>query len=286
MGKLTRPSLTFLLGMANVRLGVWLPSPRAICQYRERLNELPEPAPSRVSTFVQARLKGIPMTKRPPPRPIPFKARPHYLLKELLGWSSYRDRFVYVTDGGHYENLGLVELLRKGCTDIYCFDATGDFMETFRTLGQAIALARSELGVEICIEPEPMAPKEKDGPAQKDHVVGRFRFRSDPLDEWQGRLVFAKAAVTESASWDIQAYWRADKRFPCHPTYEQLYTDERFEAYRALGHYTASQAIKTMRAERDRDRRSNGKGPKECPPTSSPGRARVRFGKLRHRSRP
>ena len=51
----------------------------------------------------------------------------------------------------HYENLGLVELLRRGCTEIYCLDASGlsaDGAE-FESLGEAITLARSELGVEI-----------------------------------------------------------------------------------------------------------------------------------------
>jgi hypothetical protein len=45
--------------------------------------------------------------------------------------------FLYVTDGGHWENLGLVELLRRGCTKIYCFDAAGDKEQTFFTIGEA-----------------------------------------------------------------------------------------------------------------------------------------------------
>ena len=45
-------------------------------------------------------------------------------------------RFVYVTDGGHWENLGLVELLRRGCGQILCFDAAGDDLKHFSTLSQ------------------------------------------------------------------------------------------------------------------------------------------------------
>ena len=67
-------------------------------------------------TEARARSKS----KRLRPRP-----RPRYLLKELLGWNSVNDKYLYVTDGGHYENLGLVELLRRGCTKIYCLDASG-----------------------------------------------------------------------------------------------------------------------------------------------------------------
>src|SRR5262249_23474730 len=59
---------------------------------------------------------------------------------------------LYVSDGGHYENLGLVELMRRGCSRIYCFDASGG--KQFAALGDAIALARSELGVEVTFADE------------------------------------------------------------------------------------------------------------------------------------
>ena len=53
------------------------------------------------------------------------RPRPEYLWKELFGRNRIDDKFLYVTDGGHYENLGLVELPRRGCGTIYCFDACG-----------------------------------------------------------------------------------------------------------------------------------------------------------------
>ena len=75
------------------------------------------------------------------------RPRPQYLWKELFGRNRLDDKFLYVTDGGHYENLGLVELLRRGCRTIYCFDAGGG--KTGQALGDAIALARAELNVDI-----------------------------------------------------------------------------------------------------------------------------------------
>jgi hypothetical protein len=62
----------------------------------------------------------------------------------------------------------------------------------------------------------------------------------------EGRLVFAKAAVTADAPWDVKAYAERDPAFPTHSTIDQLYTDKKFESYRALGHHTAARAIKTM----------------------------------------
>jgi hypothetical protein len=41
-----------------------------------------------------------------------------YLLREMVGRNGLRNRYVYVTDGGHWKNLGLVELLRRGCQHI------------------------------------------------------------------------------------------------------------------------------------------------------------------------
>ena len=93
-----------------------------------------------------------------------------------------------MTDGGHYENLGLVELLRRGCTEVYCLDASGvggDGAE-FETLGEAIALARSELGVEIEFgpgkegwDPDELVPSKEEkekGLAQKDIVTATIRY--------------------------------------------------------------------------------------------------------------
>ena len=60
---------------------------------------------------------------------------------------------MYVTDGGHYDNLGLVEALRRGASNIVVLDASGDKADTWFTLGSAMALARSDAGVEIQLDP-------------------------------------------------------------------------------------------------------------------------------------
>src|SRR6266545_2960246 len=103
MGKMTRPSVTALLALANARLGVWLPNPRWVLAMRKQ-------EPNAV------------WSQRP---------RIRYLFNEMLGKHPRDGLFLYVTDGGHWENLGLVELLRRGCTEIYCFDAAGDKVDTF-----------------------------------------------------------------------------------------------------------------------------------------------------------
>jgi len=160
----------------------------------------------------------------------------------LLGLNRVDAKYLYITDGGHYENLGLVELLRRGCTNVYCFDASGG--QTFAELGDAIALARSELGVEVDIDPTPLMV-EGDPPAAKVAVVeGTISY---PTGE-TGRIVYARNVVAPGTPWDVLAHQRKDPHFPHDSTADQLYTDQKFEAYRALGERAGKKALEVMHA--------------------------------------
>ena len=156
MGKLSRPRLRFLMALANVRLGVWVPNPRRMdafvtmrttrCKVAEGRAEKLKALVSPTGDMSPSDRAAVRESAESKPFLVP-RPRPRYLLKELLGQNSINDKYLYVTDGGHYENLGLVELFRRGCTTIYCFDASGGGPMT--NLGDALALARSELGVEV-----------------------------------------------------------------------------------------------------------------------------------------
>jgi hypothetical protein len=213
MGKMTRAPIRFLMALMNVRLGVWLPNPwwETTVHWWSKLQHK--------KAFWHV-VRGRP--------------RPRFLVKELMGWNHANSKFLYVSDGGHYENLGLVELIRRGCTLIYCLDASGDHEETFHTLGEAIALARTELLVEIDIRPDPMRPP-KEGRAATDFVVGTIRYPNGV----QGTLVYGKATVTDEAPWDVRDFRERDPRFPNHSTIDQFFNEQKFEAYRALGAATA-----------------------------------------------
>ena len=163
-----------------------------------------------------------------------------YLFRELVGRNRLDSRFLYITDGGHYENLGLVELLRRGCGKIYCFDASGG--KPAAALGDAIALARSELGVEVEINPTNIKLDEE-GYAEDSCAVGVIKHQGKVV----GRLVYAPTVLTHKVPWDVRAYKEADPVFPHHSTGDQLYTDQRFEAYRALGEHAGERARQAMR---------------------------------------
>lgn len=222
MGKMTRPALRFLLALANVRLGVWLPNPR----------RLP----------VGCKREGGSAAQNVADRLAPANPRPYLLVREILGLHSLRSRYIYVSDGGHYENLGLLELVRRRCRTVVCFDAAGGSPTSFTTLGEAVALVRAELNVEIDIDPKVIRPEAGAPLASRCTAVGTIRYP----DGTQGSLVYVKAAVVASDPWDVLAFAEKDKVFPSHPTASQLYTGERFEAYRALGAEAGAQALDAL----------------------------------------
>ncbi|MEA2361318.1 MAG: hypothetical protein QOD71_463 [Thermoleophilaceae bacterium] len=259
MGKETRRSVRFLLALANVRLGVWVPNPRRAERWLERPG-------GGVRSFLDQHLRGhdrgrvrelsgavaVPQDRFRRWATAP-RAGPWYLIKEMFGWNSVNDPYLYVTDGGHYENLGLVELLRRGCTEVFCFDASGG--TRLDALGDAIALARSELRVEI--DNLDVGPLEEDDTrvAERCCVRGRIKYPDGPNGEEgaQGVLIYARNVVTKDAAYDVQALRLRDPRFPHHSTLDQLYTDEKFEAYRELGAHAGRAALEeaaNARAER------------------------------------
>lgn len=216
MGKQTRPAFTSLLALLNMRLGVWTPHPDSVAR-------------------VPRTMKGA-WSRRP---------RARYLLREILGKHRVDDEFVYVTDGGHIDNLGIVELLRRGCTVLLSFDASGDDIDRFSQIGEAIALARSELGVEIVLDPEEMKPQDPDAPRRSPRsvITGKLQYP----DGTTGIIVFGKTAVVDDAPWDVRSFGLEDDAFPAHSTLKQLFDDQKFESYRTLGYLTGATAAQELR---------------------------------------
>jgi hypothetical protein len=160
------------------------------------------------------------------------------------GRLSYRDTWMYVTDGGHYDNLGLVEALHRGADRIVVLDASGDKADTWFTLGGAIALARADAGVDIKLNPATMGkPGLKPGQVTHPWAYGTFtRTDPEPHQPRQGRIWVCKLGWWEGAPWDVLAYAKRHPTFPCDSTVEQLYDAMEFEAYHQLGAAAAAGA--------------------------------------------
>jgi hypothetical protein len=234
MGRMTRAPLRVLLGLANVRLGLWLPNPRN--------TDLPK-APRPDEKF------GWPLVKWQLRQP-----GIRSLLRELLGQTGLHSRWIYVTDGGHYENLGLVEALRRGATEIIAFDASGDAPHSWTAFGEAVETARADLGVQIDLDPTKMSPVSQGGRAPTLVVEGTCTYP----DGSQATLVLCKLAmpIEVPASWDVAAWATGHANFPHDTTAQQLYGDREFEAYRRLGELGGERALALLQAAKNPDEKA------------------------------
>ena len=200
MGYHTSPATAFLMTLFNVRLGAWLPNPAI------------------ASTTELARAR--------PPNALATLAR------ELMGLSSAQGGAIYLSDGGHFENLGLYEMVRRRCRYIVVVDAGADPDAGFADLGNAVLKIRVDLDVEITFEP-PIAISSRSNPTKpvRWFACGKIHY---PEGE-KGELLYVKPADLPDVPMDVRAYRNAHDTFPHQPTIDQFFSESQFESYRKLG---------------------------------------------------
>jgi len=172
------------------------------------------------------------------------------LYAEAAGHTSYRATWVCVTDGGHYDNLGLVEALKRrtelGFTNLLVLDASGDKANTWNTLGGSIARARSDADTEIALDPTTMTgPLPSGAPALANgQVLCPWASGSFTAQGVSGKIVVCKLGWWTGAPWDVRAYAASHSTFPTDGTLNQLYDNAEFDAYRELGWSAVDRAIR------------------------------------------
>ena len=70
-----------------------------------------------------------------------------------MGRTNDADSHVHLSDGGHFDNSGVYELVRRRCRYIIIGDGEQDGNLTFESLGGAVRKCRADFGVEIDIDP-------------------------------------------------------------------------------------------------------------------------------------
>jgi hypothetical protein len=210
MGRFTLPAFRFLMAMLNIRLGVWIRNPtRSVDATLPQTGNL-------LRVWWRYVLRGW----REPGA--------WYVLKEGLGLANTRGRYIYVSDGGHWENLGLIELLRRRCTHLVVVDASGD--PGLGDISRALAMARAELGVEIRLDPR-VTLQDENKIAQSPIAVGTVHYP----DHDQADIYYTRSVLWGDAPSDLHLFASRDGKFPNHPTTNQFLSAELFDAYRALG---------------------------------------------------
>lgn len=204
MGYHASAAVAFLLTVFNVRLGWWMGNPR-------RKNTCHRSTPE----------FGL-----------------FYLLSELFGMADDTSGYVNLSDGWHFENLGLYELVRRKCKYIVVCDVGADYGFGREDLGNAVRKCRSDLGAEIEIDAGPLRP-DADGFSKADFVTGTVTYPGGP----KGIILYIKSALTGNEPQDVLAYKVAHKDFPHQSTGDQWFNESQFESYRALGRFAAESAF-------------------------------------------
>jgi hypothetical protein len=158
------------------------------------------------------------------------------LLQEMFGQTTDRNPYVYLSDGGHFENLGLYEMVRRRCRLIVVSDAGCDPTYRFDDLANAIRKVRLDFGVEIDF------PGGLDiaGPTvcRSRVAVGRIAYSTLDSAATDGVLLYLKAALCGDEPVDVANYAAAHPLFPHQPTTNQWFEEAQFESYRRLGVFT------------------------------------------------
>ena len=161
------------------------------------------------------------------------------LLKELFGETDERGSFVHISDGGHFDNLGVYELVKRRCRYIVAVDATENPLATSDNLGILVRLCRVDLGVRIELDTAPLKVDDSSRVSQAHVVIGRVRY--DDVDHGQtpGMLIYIKSTMTGDEPPDVQQYANLHPEFPRQSTLNQSFDEDQFESYRAIGEHVA-----------------------------------------------
>jgi hypothetical protein len=244
MGYNTNPALAFLMTLFNVRLGWWICNPRRMDKWNAKTT-----------------------------RATPTFALRHLFL-ELFGAVGDDAEYINLSDGGHFENMGLYELVRRRCKYIVVCDAENDPQMAFGGMGMAITKCRADFGAEIDLDLRPLRIDPTTGYSKAHCVVGTIQYpppwaavqgkaavRTDCVclnnedeenkgrkgpdeDLYSGLIVYMKSSLVGDEPADLLTYQLKSPVFPQDSTANQWFTESQFEAYRRLGHHVAMATMK------------------------------------------
>jgi hypothetical protein len=207
MGYHSSATVTFLLGLFNARLGAWLGN----------TNQRGD------STWQLAGPRWAAAT----------------LLADLLGYTDADNKYINLSDGGHFDNLGLYEMVLRRVRHIVVCDVGSDAGFHFEDLGNAIRKIRIDFGVSIDFEREiAIQPKGQAGEPGLYCAYGTINYQCvDGSEVPNGRLCYIKPTVRGRSHppYDVTSYARGAVGFPHETTADQWFDESQFESYRALG---------------------------------------------------
>ena len=212
MGYHSSPAVGFLMTLFNARLGCWLGNPR---------------------------LTGTDTWKEAGPR-----SAIRSIVKEALGMTDNKSEYIYLSDGGHFENLALYEMVQRQCRTIILLDSSGDPKFKYEDLGNAIRKIRIDQRIPITF-PEAAVRDLRDG--KKRAVIANIEYSCVDASLPNGKLIYVKPMILGNESPDVATYAKGHPTFPHQSTTEQWFDESQTESYRMLGFHTIEEVCSGWR---------------------------------------
>lgn len=253
-GRGTSPSRALLAGLTNARLGYWWDTdPKNRAARRERWPNLWES------------LKRLPSRL--------FRVQTMLLKEFRARFVGPNDRLWYLSDGGHFDNSALYELIRRRVPFIIAADAGAETNFSFENAAELVRLARIDFGAEIeflvpdhatgsgwaafgahagsipewikvWIDPSAVgALTDISRPGGRHAALARVSYAGDGPDG-QGWLLMLKSGLTGDESLDVLSRNILHPEFPNDPITDQSYDESQWESYRRLGEHIALKVLK------------------------------------------
>jgi hypothetical protein len=219
--------VSFLMFFVQARLGVWVSNPKKARSMFVRAGKMLPPNlihPGIVSGLFGRRLKES-------------------------------TSFVELSDGGHFDNTGLYELIRRRVQLIVLAQAGADPSYSMADLANAVEKVRVDFGVHlrfdkgILLDGVPPTIEGK-GPgrgrmyAERGYAIARIDYPpAGKLPAQHGWLLYMQAVPVENVPSDVHAYYRACPTFSNESTADQFFDEVQLEAYRELGYAIAKGAL-------------------------------------------
>jgi len=202
---MTSPVVRFIMTLFNVRLGFWLGNPRKPTFNRDSPTQSVRP-----------------------------------IFDEALGKTNDKSPYIYLSDGGHFDNFGLYEMILRRNRFIIVSDASTDPDYCYESLAYAIRQVRVDFGVPIEFRDRLQLGKNL-GEANKYCAIADIRYScvdksggaSD--SKYDGVLIYIKPSLDGSEPADLLNFHESDPAFPQDTIVDQWFGEAQFESYRMLG---------------------------------------------------
>jgi Patatin-like phospholipase len=209
MGYSSSPVIGFILTLFNLRLGAWLGNP-GDAGNRTWTHEGPRSAVNS-------------------------------LVREAFGLTNDNSPYVNLSDGGHFENLAIYEMVRRRCHSIVVLDGGCDPDFGYEDLGNALRKIRIDMKIPIEFHQDVCPPS---GGTMRRCATATIRYSAVDGEGTDGQLIYIKPMVLGDEPPDVLSYRTAHPTFPHESTADQWFDESQTESYRTLGQHTVDQILK------------------------------------------